>query len=37
MVRSEIEYDTNPFFIMCSVIAAHVVASACLLMDLMHP
>jgi hypothetical protein len=37
MFSSQIKNDTNPFIVMCSVIAFHFVASACLLIDSIHP
>jgi hypothetical protein len=37
MFGTQIQNDTNPFIVMCSVIAFHVVASACLLIDCIHP
>lgn len=37
MFGSQIQNDSNPFIIMCSVIAFHVVASACLLIDCIRP
>lgn len=37
MFGSQIQNDSNPFIIMCSVIAFHVVASALLLIDSIRP
>jgi hypothetical protein len=37
MFGSQIQNDTNPLFVMCSVIAFHVAACACLLIDCIRP
>ncbi len=37
MFSSEIKNDSNPFFIMCSVIAVYVIGSAALIIDFIHP
>jgi hypothetical protein len=37
MFGSQTQNDSNPFIIMCSVMAFHVVACACLLIDSIHP
>ena len=36
MFRSQDSNNTNPFIIMCSVIAAYVIGSACLIIDFIH-
>jgi hypothetical protein len=37
MFGSQIQNDTNPFIVMCSVIAVFVICSACLIIDFVHP
>jgi hypothetical protein len=37
MFGSETQNNTNPFIVMCSVIAAYVIGSACLIIDFIHP
>jgi hypothetical protein len=37
MFVSETQNDTNPFIVMCSVIAVYVISSACLLIDYIRP
>ncbi len=37
MFSSQNKNDINPFIVMCSVIAAYVIGSACLIIDCIHP
>ncbi len=37
MFGSQIQNDSNPFVVMCSVIAVYVVSSAFLLIDFIQP
>lgn len=37
MFSAQNKNDTNPFIVMCSVIAAYVIGSACLIIEFVHP
>lgn len=37
MFSSQNSHDTPPFIVLCSVIAFHVICSACLLIDCIQP
>jgi len=37
MFRTQAQNDTNPFIVMCSVMAFHVAACACLLINFIRP
>jgi hypothetical protein len=37
MFRSQTQNDTNPFIVMCSVLAFHCIGCALLLVDSIHP
>jgi hypothetical protein len=37
MFSTQLKNDTNPFIVMCSVIAAYVIGSACLIIEFVHP
>ncbi len=37
MFGTQTKNDTNPFIVMCSVIAVYVISSACLLIDFIRP
>lgn len=37
MFRSQNQNDTNPFIVMCSVLAFHCIGCALLLIDSIHP
>lgn len=37
MFRSQNQNDTNPFIVMCSILAVHCLACALLLIDSIHP